>query len=126
MKKNIKSSQEELIHVKLEYHELIQAKKEILNLELSLLKIVRTIKKYHELRMQEFDKKEFLYKNIKQTSTKLKSLQKTLPKLKQPSMLKHPHQRRIAALKDVNRVPSDQGIDAQLQEIQNRLNLLQG
>ena len=126
MKKNTKHLQEELIHVRLEYPELLQAKREILNLELSLLKIVRTIKKYHELRMQELNKKEFLYKNIKQTSTKLKSLQRTLPKLKQSSMLKHPHQRRMTALKDVKRVPSDQGIEDQLQEIQNRLNLLNG
>lgn len=125
MKKNKEHSPEELIHVRLEASELLLAKREILNLELSLLKIVTVIKKYHDLRMLELSRKEILYKNIKQTSIKLRSLHKTLPKMNESSMSKHPSHGKMATLKNVKRVPSNQGIEAQLQEIQNKLDLLQ-
>ena len=79
---------EKLIHIKLEYEDAIQSKKNILSFEMNLLKIVQTIKKYHEIKSEEFRLKIKLYHQIKTLLTEIRRLQKNLPKLEIPKILK--------------------------------------
>ncbi len=123
-KKRKRLKENELIHVKLEYVELLQAKRDLLSLQMELLKIVKIVRKYHFFRIEELKKKEILYKRIKQTNIKIRKLQVVLPKLHVPKMLKHPHERKQKKVREA-RVSSDDNLESQLQEIQNRLNELQ-
>ncbi len=127
MKKRAKKpKQPELIHVKLEYSEMLQSRKDILSLQMDLLKLLKTVKKYHFLRIAEMKRKEALYKKVKQVNNKFKRLQLLLPKLKIPSILKKPHHAiGDSAPKKTLPGPTDKELEAQLQEIQNRLQALQ-
>lgn len=127
MKKHSKVLKEpELIHVKLEYNEVLQSKKDILSLQMDLIKAITTIKKYHFLRTMEMQKKEDLYAQIKQLNIKHKKLQTILPKLKLPKILqKHQEIEQVIKKDEIISLPSDQNLERQLQEIQNRLQQLQ-
>lgn len=127
MKKITKKPKEpELIHIKFEHSEMLQSKRDILSLQMELLKLLKTVKKYHFLKMAEMKRKEALYKTVKQTNNKLKSLQAHLPKPKIPSLLKRPHHEKTTMpTKKTHSVPSDQNLEMQLEEIQNRLQELQ-
>lgn len=131
MKKNTRTPKnEQLIYVKLEYAELVQAKRNMLSLEMSLLKIAKTIGRHRFLRMEELKRKQVLQKNMRDTNTKIKNLQITLPKLKIPKILKKESGHREKETQDLTMkgtryIPSDYNIEAQLQEIQNRLDELQ-
>ena len=111
---------EKLIHIKLEYEDAIQSKKNILSLEMGLLKIIQTIKEYHELRSKEFELKIKLYRHIKTLLTEIRRLQKNLPKLEIPKILKKPETKEI--------IPKEkhyeESIESQLREIQEKLNSL--
>ena len=124
-KKAKKSGKKELIYVKFEYNELLEAKRDILGLEMQLLKIIKTLKQYHHLRIEELKKKEVLYKKFNQTSVKMRSLERILPKPKKPEILKHSHAGSKVEVKETKVVASDTGLEDQLQEIQNRLTELQ-
>jgi len=79
---------ENLIHVKFEYEEACQSKKDILSLEMNLLKILRAIKKYHPLRSEELKTKSKLHRKIKEVITNIGKLQTILPRLKIPEILR--------------------------------------
>jgi len=120
---------QELIHVKLEYDELIQVKRDLLALQLSLLKILKLISKYHYLRKIEMDKKILFYNYLKNTSKNLIQLQIMLPSIKIPKILKkdygQPKETRIKEKSSPEEVPVDSDLEMQLQEIQNRLKSLE-
>jgi len=111
---------EKLIHVRLEYEDAIQSKKDILSSEMDLLKIIQTMKKYHELRSEEFKLKIKLYKQIKILLTEIRRLQTNLPKLKMPQILKEHKTKEISQKKEI----IDYNIESQLKEIQEKLNSL--
>ncbi len=112
---------ENLIHVKLEYDEAVKSKKDILSSEANLLRIIRAIKKYQGYRMDELRLKERLYKKAKELKTSIGQLQQLLPKLKIPSLLREQEEpqkkEKIITKKD----KEDDDLEAQLQEIQEKL-----
>ena len=114
---------ENLIHVKFEYDEALQSKREILSLEISLLKIANAIKKYRSLRLEELKLRLNLYTKIKEIIANMRKLQTTLPKLKIPEILNKPHEKQ-GELK-IKKIGEESDIESQLQEIQNKLNALQ-
>jgi len=122
---------ENIIHIKLEHAEALQSKKDVLSSQINLLKIAKTIKRYSTLRKEEQDLKLKLLKNITETKTSLGKLQRTLPKLKIPEILRK-HHGDIDIEKTENKIVSikekiyDDNIEGQLQEIQDKLNTLQG
>jgi len=112
---------EKLIHVKLEYEDAVESKKDILSSEMDLLKIIQTIKRYRELRTQEFKLKIKLYRQIKTLLTEIRRLQKDLPKLEVPKILKEPQIKKTIPKKEII---IDDNIESQLKEIQDKLNSL--
>ena len=119
---------DELIHVKFEHNELLQSKRDLLSLEMSLLKIMGVLKRYHFLRQEELNKKSALHIKIKEINTKIRNLQTVLPKLHVPEILqdKKIKEDTYKELREIKRTARDEGLDAQLEEIQNKLRELQG
>ena len=109
---------ENLIHVKFEYEEALQSKKEVLSSEMTLLKIVKIIKEYRSLRLEELKLKLKLHRRMKETITNMRKLQIILPKLE---MLKKDED-----LEKVDKIKKAQydGLEYQLQEIQDKLKSL--
>ncbi len=118
---------DELIHIKFEHNELLQSKRDLLSLEMSLLKIIGILKRYHFLRQEELNKKSALHKRIRETNLKIKNLQTVLPKLHVPEILqdKKIKEDTHKELIEIKRTARDDGLDTQLEEIQNKLRELQ-
>lgn len=116
---------ENLIHVKLEYGEALQSKRDILSSEMNLLRITKMIKKYRLLRLEELKIKLKLYRKIKEIITNIKKMQITLPKLEIPKILKKDKEIEEPDKLPIKEREYDESLESQLQEIQDKLNLLQ-
>jgi len=120
-------AKENLIHIKLEYDESLDARRDILSSEVQLLKIAAKIKDYKYYRTKEFELKMILGKKIKELKTNITSLHKVLPKLKLPELLKneaYEGQKQLAPHK-THTATKDLGIESQLREIERKLEELQ-
>lgn len=84
----MKKQQENLIHVKLNYEEAVQSKKDVLNTEVDLIKIAKAIQNYKKLRSQELILKLELLKKIKGFKSDERKLKHLLPKLEIPKIIK--------------------------------------
>ncbi|GAH97997.1 unnamed protein product [marine sediment metagenome] len=115
---------ENLIHVKLEYGEALQSKRDVLSSEMNLLRITGIIKKYRILRLEELKIKSKLYRKIKEVITNMRNTQTTLPKLKIPEILKKTEETEKPELQ-IKEKQYDGSLGSQLQEIQDKLNSLQ-
>lgn len=114
---------ENLIHIKLEQGEAMQRKKEVLSSEIELLKTISSMKRYQLLRSQELALKISLYKKIKIVLANIRKLEKTLPKMKIPAILKHHEEKQAPTIKTPRKERKiySNDIEAQLKEIQDRL-----
>lgn len=117
---------ENLIHVKLEHKEALQSKKDILSSEMNLLRILQIIKKYHWLRSEELQLKLKFNKKIKEMVANIKKLQKTLPELQIPSILKKEYngiktEKIEMEIEETGDSPYDKNLEQQLLEIQEKL-----
>ena len=116
---------ENLIHVKLEYGEALQSKRDTLSSEMNLLRIAKMIKKYRLLRLEELKIKLKLHRKIKEIITNIKKIQTTLPILKIPEILKKDKEIEEPDKLPIKEKQYDESLESQLQEIQDKLNLLQ-
>lgn len=115
---------ENLIHIKLEYDEGLQAKSDILYLEADFLKILKSIRTYHQIRMQELDLKITLSKKIRQAENLTKNLKLLIPKPVIPRILKEEKKREV--LFNVNEESGETDLEKQLQEISEKLKSITG
>ena len=119
-------SKDGLIHIKLDYGEAVTGKRDILTSEAGLLKMIAHFKRYKAFRDQELEFKDELAKRLKDLRLSINSLQKVLPALKIPQLLKQEqpkgkekhHRRTITE-------PTDIGIEAELRQIEKRISSLQ-
>lgn len=109
------------IHIKLEYPEAVDSKKNALNSEINLLKISKTIKNYSLLRKKEQNKKLKILKLIKETKTELGKIQKNLPKVEIPEILQEHENAEEIKIKEKN----NKDLESQLQDIREKLKSLQ-
>ena len=119
---------ENLIHLKLEYREALQLKRDMLSAEMNLLKTAKTIRSYGYFRLEELELKLMLYKKIREVKINIGKLQRILPKLKVPEILRREKETEtsgIHKLETKKRTYRSDNLESQLQEIQNRLNELQ-
>jgi len=118
---------ENLIYVKFEHDEAIQSKKDILSSEMGLIKIVKIMKRYHLLRMEELKLKLKLYRRLKEINKDVKKLQATLPRVEIPKILKKEGEEEPKKVEKPQKVQVyEDSLEVQLQEIQNKLKSLQG
>ena len=123
---------QDLIHVQLEYNETIQSKKDTLSSEMNLLKIKKNMRTYHLLRKEELKTKLKLYRKLKEIMTGINRLQKTLPEIKVPKVLKK-EEKYAPAKQEIERKIEktkenqyDKDLENQLREIQRKLRELEG
>ena len=112
---------ENLIHVKIEYEEALQSKKNVLSSEMDLLKIAKIMKEYRFLRLKELKLKSRLHTKIKGMITNIRKLQATLPKLEIPEILKE--DKSFKKADKIKKTQNDE-LEYQLQEIQDKLKSL--
>ena len=110
------------IHIKLEYTEAISGKRDILLIQMTLLKIARAIKTYHSLRKKESQTKLKLFKQLKDANNIIKKIQTTLPKIRINKRIKDEYQEKKPRK---GRLEYDKGIEDQLLDIQAKLRALQ-
>ena len=118
-------SNENLIHIKLEYGEALESKRDVLASEVALLKILKRINTYRVYRTREFELKLALNKKIKELKTNFGSLQRILPALKIPKLLNKDADFGEKKTVKVSNIVKDLTIEGQLQEIQRKLDELQ-
>ena len=120
----------ETIHIKLEYPEALQAKKDVLGSELGLLRIAKAIKKHQVLRSDELKTKLRLHRKLKELKTNITKLQQVLPKVKIPEILEEKEEKedekevKKKIRQKVKEKSHDISLEVQLQEIQERLRQL--
>jgi phosphoribosylaminoimidazole carboxylase (NCAIR synthetase) len=122
------NSNEGIFYVKLTQKEALQAKKDILANQISLLKTSRTIKNYSSLRNQEIILRIKLENYLKEFSTLVEKLQKVTPKIKIPEILqKRLHQNQTLneiEKEEVKKITIENDLEKELKEIQDRLDAL--
>jgi len=115
----------EIIHIKLEYDEALQSKKDILSSELGLLKVAKAIKKHQILRSDELQIKLRLHRKLKELKTNIGKLQQVLPKIKIPEILEGKRESsEEPMIPKVEKRAHDSSLESQLEEIQARLKQL--
>ena len=112
---------ENLIHVKLEYGEALESKRDVLSSEMNLLRIAKTIKNYRILRTEELKTKSKLSRKLKEIITNIKKIQTTLPKLKIPEILNKDREIEEPDKSKIKERQFDDSLESQLQEIQEKL-----
>lgn len=117
---------ENLIHIKFEFEEALQSKRDALETEMELLKAARAVKKYRTLRLKELKVKASLYQRLKETKSNLKKLEQILPKIKIPKILEDKdYEKMFETEKTSKEKLHDKDIESQLREIQEKLSALQ-
>lgn len=128
------TQEENLIHVKLDYGEAINSKKDILFTEMDLLRILKVIKNFHTLRSEELALKLKAHKKIKELQITMNKLHTLLPTIKIPKLLQKKEEKqeiqkiiKKTKLKPITKEKpkkySDE-IEKQLEEIQKKLKSL--
>jgi len=110
---------ENIIHVKFEKKEGLLSKEDLLNLELQFLNTLKIIKNYHELRKIELKNRVEMGKIIKKINANLNKLNRLIPKIKDQKAPNHQINREYLI------ESKDNGLENQLEEIQNRLKAIQ-
>lgn len=121
-----------LIHVKLEYEEALQSKKDVLASEMNLLRIAKAIQSHRILRIDELKTKARLHRKIKEMKMNITKLNQILPKLRIPAILEkdfpdeHPnyHKSEIHKKYEMKKDFYDSTLESQLKQIQARLKQL--
>ena len=111
-----------LVHIKLDYSEAREAKKDMLESEANLLRIAQATKRYQKIRIQELKQKAKLLTKIRKIKNSLTKLQQTLPRIQVPE---EKIGRTIKKLPKLGYVQKDDKLESELQEIQQRLKELQ-
>ena len=117
--------EESLVYVKLRYEESLQSKKDILALQVNLLKIVKAIRHYKFLRLEELKVKAIMYRKIKELVANIKKIKTSFPLIKIPQLKRIDEEKEFGkTIKETQ--GKDDGLETQLQEIQNKLRAIGG
>ena len=112
---------DKLIHIRFEYPEAVQSKKDILSLEMEMLKTAGIIKRFGFLRAEELKAKVKIYTKIKELLAEMKRLEKSLPNVKVPKKF---HRESLVKISE-GKKPAREDITSQLWEIQKKLDSLE-
>src|SRR3989344_9291603 len=108
----------DLVYIKFNYEEGLESKKILLSSEMSLLRVLKIIKNYHSLRIEELELKSKLHRNIQEINAKIKSFQKNLPEIK---VSKKPKKEFEISKSKRTKEKYDVSLEKQLKEIQEKL-----
>jgi len=120
---------DEVKYVRFGGKESILAKKDILSVQMSLLRILKALRNFSRIRSEELKAKSRLLKVVKETNSGITRIEANIPKLttssprkgrKMPAETREFGMMKKAAQKD------DYSLESQLREIQDKLKSLQG
>lgn len=122
--------EEKLIHIKLDHAEAVQAKRDILGTQKDLIEVLKNLKRYHLIRMQELKIKILLYKKLKALKTSMNKLNTSFPKIKIPEIIKHSadfeEEREMKRAKEITGKEMNQkDLEKELADLQKRLQELE-
>lgn len=128
----MQTKEQNVIHIQLTYDEALESKRDILSSQANLLRMLQTIRRYRPLRLEELALKLKLQKKLKEINSEIKTLQLTVPKIKIPEILRKENKTEDQVEIDETEIQiekakirrHDTSIEAQLQEIQNKLRSL--
>jgi hypothetical protein len=115
--------EQSLIHIKIDYEDAIQSKKNLLSSERDLIRVLKIMKKYSLLRKEEFNTRLRMQNKIKELKTSLGRLNDVSPKIKIPSILRKNEIQKEKPLKQ-KKENKNEDLEIQLREIQERLRKL--
>ena len=120
-------SSNQLIHIKMDYLEALESKRDILIFEKKSIGIMKTIRRYKMLRKKELDEKMKLSKKILEVTSDMKNLLKSFPAVEVKKFIKqieeNPEMKELEnTLDDAQEAEQDYDLEQQLKEIQGRLN----
>jgi len=118
--------EESVVYVKLEYEEALQSKRDILTAQVGLLKTIKIVKNYRILRLEELKLKEKMYRKIKDLISNIKKIKTSFPTVKIPQLKKSDEEIFREKIKETKKSNGDDGLDIQLQEIQEKLRSIGG
>jgi len=107
-----------VMHVKLEFIEAAENKRQILSLEFRILQMLNAIKEYHRLRELELKNKQKINFKLRKVSANLTKLKRIIPKIETP---KKPKEDMETTLKPRHQINKRSDIEVQIQDIQKRL-----
>jgi len=118
---------ENFVHVRFENEESREHRREVLGSELHLIKIIRAIKNYKDVRKKELDNKLIIQQKIKELSQILKTIELTLPKPKIPKKLERKENEVQISIqnKESQKEKTISPIERELLEIKSKLDALQ-
>lgn len=108
-----------LPYVRLENEEALDARKSLLASEISILNLVKKINSWKRLRRYELIKKTRLKSEVKRCSTKINLILKEMPEVEGVSKIEF---KKIK--KEVKETVEERGIEEELQEIREKLEML--
>ncbi len=120
---------ENLVHLKFERTEALMGKTGILHSERDMLDVISSIKRYKELRIEEFRLKARMQRKMKETISKLQKLREILPHPNVEKILNREMEKNVELKEEdeprvKKRIETDENIDLQLRDIQRKLNEL--
>ena len=118
--------EESLVYVKLEYDEALQSKRDVLAAQVGLLRMIKLIRHYRLLRLEELKIKAQMYRKIKELTSNIKKIKTSFPQVKIPPLKKSNDEEFVRKIKETRTSNEDDGLDIQLQEIQERLRSIGG
>jgi hypothetical protein len=104
-----------LIHVKLEEGEALEAKRNLLTSEENLLEAIQSMKRYFALKNKESKLKIRFSKNIKEISSSIKKIENSFPEINKPPILKKT--REVGKKETIK----DKNLETELNEIRDKL-----
>ena len=115
-----------LVHVKVEHSEAIQSKKDLLSLELELIRVIKIIKRYKQLRTKELRLKNKLKRVTGQTLTSIKIIEKDLPKIKLKEISHENEQIKEKPKEEENKRRKNRDhLEREIEQIQKKLRVLE-
>ncbi len=113
--------EENPVYVKLEYYESVVSKRDLLSSEKSLLNIIKIVKRYHAIKLEQLKMRSGIHKAIKELDLLVKKTKSTFPFFNLPELTK-----REGLIKEMNisEENSEEDIELELREIQKKLDEL--
>jgi uncharacterized protein involved in exopolysaccharide biosynthesis len=105
----------ENLHIKFEFGEAINSKRELLSSQMNLIKVIQKIKKYKELRKSELSNKASLKSKLREIELMMKNLRENLPKTRMPK------EEREEVKINIIEKSKNENLEAELKEIKERL-----
>lgn len=132
VKKNSQKKKAPSIHIKLEYAEALDSKKDILITQSNLIKLNNCIRNYQTIRIRELKRKINLHNKIKQLINSINNLEKVMPEVKVPQFVHQENTTKETPFTksfmektiSTSNSAGNSDIDAQLREIQEKIKSL--